>query len=110
MKRIVPLLFVFALVLIAVPDAQANHCVRCEFGDPSFTCIDQRRVGWTECFIDENHLCHNAGVQCTDNPNAAPLASEYTVAVVERLDEPATTPAETQIASTDAVQQPIAGR
>jgi hypothetical protein len=63
-------------------------------------------LGWTECYSDE-FGCQISGDRCYGHPIAqlsTPLAAEYAVASVERLDEPQTAAAETIVADADAGQ------
>jgi hypothetical protein len=93
MKRTASLLIVLSLVVLAAPAAMAdNTCYICRF---SFaTCRPATATStnaWTDCF-SEDGICELRGSPCTPSLSAsaavpAPLASDYKVASVERLDE-----------------------
>ena len=107
-KRIV-LLSAAALfvVLSAVPDAMANHCFRCKFVayEQEFDCVPVfgSTPGRPICETD-GITCQTSGNQCTlHTASVPPLASEYTVAFVERLDD-AGDAAETRVAPTQVAQ------
>ncbi|HEX9983559.1 MAG TPA: hypothetical protein VGF69_09855 [Thermoanaerobaculia bacterium] len=92
MKRTASLLIVLSLVVLAAPAAMAE-CFICRFSYA--TCRPATATStnaWTQCF-SEDGVCELSGSPCTVSPSAsaaipAPLASDYRVASVERLDEP----------------------
>lgn len=112
MKRMIPLLFALSIVFIIVPDAEASHCLRCRFAQPSTECVVAVFGGWTDCFINQEGLCENGGTLCTHGFAETPLAAQFTVASVERLDAVAAdAKAEvTRLASADEKPQPATER
>jgi hypothetical protein len=92
MKRTASLLIVLSLVVLAAPAAMAE-CYICRFSYA--TCRPATATStnaWTQCF-SEDGICELSGSPCTVSASAsasipAPLASDYRVASVERLDEP----------------------
>lgn len=107
MKRIA-LLTAIALitVLSAAPDAMANHCFRCKLFQQAFSCVPALGTtpGYPICEADD-HTCQTSGTQCaTHTASTPPLASEYTVASVERLDEPDSDSRETLVAQARVAQ------
>jgi hypothetical protein len=100
-KRLIPLLAVIAIAFAAVPDAQA--CVRCQFSVDYSTCKWGTLFGSTDC-DDSTGQCVLSGESCRQSAAAAPLATEYAIASVERIDEPQQ-PAETLVASI-SLEQP----
>ena len=99
MKRILPLVVVAVMLVVAAPAAFANHCERCRVSTTVFQCISSPVLpGQTECFADETG-CRTSGIQCGPHTLASvPLATDYAVASVERLDEPAQPADETRVA------------
>lgn len=104
MKRMIPLLVVL-LAFLAAPTAMAA-CVRCKIRpephvDPP-QCITAIQFGWVTCVEDyENDTCI-LGPACSPHAaDVATLASEFTVASVERLDD-AQSPSRALVASLDA--------
>ena len=102
-KRIAFLVVV--LTVFAAPSLMADHCFRCKIvpaPEVSY-CIyhtNPQFLGWTECYSDETG-CLVSGDRCYGHAVAqlsTPLAAEYAVASVERLDEPHTARAETIVA------------
>lgn len=102
-KRIA--LLVAVLTIVLAPAAMADHCFRCKIvpaGEISY-CIyytnTSFQAGWTECYSDEEG-CTVSGSRCFGHPVQAstPLAAEYEVASVQRLDEAKTAIAATVIA------------
>lgn len=89
MKRILPLAVVAVMFVLAAPAAFANHCERCRASTTVFQCIPSPVLpGQTECYADETG-CWTSGIQCGPHTLASvPLATDYAVASVERLDEP----------------------
>lgn len=86
-KRLIPLL-AFAVVLTTAPSAMAGHCARCL---PSLqTCVSTSNFGFEVCYwyppIQACVLEYPCGPHLQATPE--PLSVEFTVARVERLDEP----------------------
>jgi hypothetical protein len=77
------MLMVFAIVLTVAPMAMADHCTTCRFGN----C-------WPAT-VPAYYFCEDLGATCRltvacGGPHpftAEPLAAEFTVASVERLDQ-----------------------
>ena len=95
MKRFTSLLIVLSLVVLAAPPAMAPECWTCRFSwatcYPASASSTQK---WTQC-TDGDGECYLSGSPCTPSLAAsAPLAFDYQVASVERLDteEPRTEP------------------
>ena len=106
-KRIV-LLAAAALIVVfsAAPDAMAHHCFRCKLFQQEFDCVAATGTtpGYPNCETD-GITCQTSGTRCTPHTaSIAPLASEYTVASVQRLDEPNSGTAETLAAQTQVAQ------
>lgn len=100
MKKQWILLLVLAIALTSAPAAMAAHCQRCR--PLTQSCGPAPNFGYQTCEWDvfENN-CYLV-TACGSHLNAAPsepLASEYTVASVERLDEPNAPADATQVAS-----------
>lgn len=95
-KPFVPLL-VLAVVLAVAPAAMAE-CLRCR---PIQHLCEPTTVGGFEYCVWGTITC-SVDWYCYDQapPTVAPLASEFVVASVERLDEPHTVAPETLVAST----------
>lgn len=94
------LLLVLAIALTSAPAALANHCERCR--PISQSCGIAANFGWEYCEWDvfENN-CY-VETACGSHLGAAlsaPLAADYTVASVERLDEPQPAADATRVAS-----------
>ncbi|HET8772472.1 MAG TPA: hypothetical protein VFP80_01725 [Thermoanaerobaculia bacterium] len=88
MKKIPYWAAVVALLIAAAPSAFADHCERCRSAPPPFECVPVLvRPGQTECIADADS-CWTSGIQCSPHSGRLALAAEYTVASVERLDEP----------------------
>ncbi len=90
-KRLVLMLLTFAIVLTVAPIAMADHCTTCRNGN----C-------WPAT-LPAYYFCEDLGATCKltvacGGPHPfteeVALASEYTVASVERLDEQQPAPAE----------------
>jgi hypothetical protein len=97
MKKQSILLLVLAIALMSAPVAMANHCERCR--PVSQTCILWPNFGFEIC--DDIDGCV-VQFPCGDHPpqlQAEPLASEFTVAAVERLDGPEPAEDTTRVAS-----------
>jgi hypothetical protein len=90
MKTRVSLLLVLVTVLAIAPAAMAE-CKACR--PLKETCLTALNGGWLNCVWDEslnNCVTSNwCGTQAA-SLQVAPLASEFEVAAVERLDEPQT--------------------
>jgi hypothetical protein len=86
------ILLLFAAVILLTSSAviaQPFNCNRC-VPLPTLHCAQAFRVnGFTTCVVDETG-CHLSGEECGPFISAPPLASEYVVAAVERIDEPKT--------------------
>ena len=105
-KRIV-LLAAAALIVVvsAAPDAMASHCFRCKLFQQELDCVAATGTtpGYPVCETD-GITCQTSGTRCTPHSASAPLASEYQVASVERLDEPNSGVAETLVAQNQTAQ------
>ena len=94
MKRMIPLVAIAIVFFTFTPSAQAD-CFQCTIvpAPELRTCYvltSGPLLGWTECYDDE-FGCHRSGDRCTASPSAmTSLAADYSVASVERLDEPTT--------------------
>ena len=99
-KRFIPLLVLTFAVITIAPAALANHCLRCK---PIIEdCGGTTNLGFEICEWDVggcfvSNPCGNHAL-----PELQPLAAEFTVASVERLDEPKTAVSETLVASVEA--------
>jgi hypothetical protein len=105
MKKRLPLFLVLSVVLTAVaPLAMADHCSQC---NPSGTlCRPAGSGGKPNCVVIGG-VCMLSGQTCTGpHPliETEPLASEFTVVSVERLDEPQPAASETRVASLETTQ------
>ena len=90
-KKRVVLLVAVALMIGAAPAALAEHCLRCgwsaQLQEPVCKPAINMFAGWTEC-EDGGGTCSTSGTECEPHGSGlAPLATEYTVASVERLDD-----------------------
>jgi len=99
MKKQWILLLVLAIALTSAPAAMADHCYRCS--PAALACVQATNFGWEYCewTWDNNCIRHTP---CGDHGGdlaALPLAAEFTVASVERLDEPQADASETRVAS-----------
>ncbi|HYI08518.1 MAG TPA: hypothetical protein VEK57_05580 [Thermoanaerobaculia bacterium] len=96
MKKRILLFLVVAVVFATAPDAMAV-CYRCNVdkicvtGGPFGYQICRDGVGGGHCYLDAP--CGSLAGE------VEPLAAEFTVASVERLDEPQTAASETLVAS-----------
>lgn len=90
------------VVLSAAPDAMASHCLRCKWvaGAQEFDCVPVSGSTPGRPFCETDGItCQTSGNQCAlHTASITPLASEYTVAAVERLDEPSSGSSETLLA------------
>lgn len=96
-KRLVLLFTLFAVVLTVAPIAMADHCTTCRFGN----CRPATVPAYYFC-EDLGATCSLSGACGGPHPfvEEEPLAADFVVASVERLDEPRTVPAdETRVAS-----------
>ena len=106
MKRMLPLLIVVAAFL-AAPAAMATECFRCKIRSLPHTEPPQCKVvtlgiRYYECYEDfDLDDCVLTTSGCTEASASAPvaLASEYTVASVERLDDARPAAQQTLVAS-----------
>lgn len=83
-KRLVLMLMVFAVVATAAPLAMADHCTTCRFGN----CAPATVPAYYFC-QDLGSTCSLSGACSGPHPftEEEPLAAEFVVASVERLDE-----------------------
>lgn len=101
-KRLIPLLLVFAIVLLSAPAAMATHCERCR--PLRQDCIRPTVIaGWEICYWDDfNQVCVHEN-ECAPHEgtlaSAQAFSAEYAVASVERLDEPNAAAHESLVAS-----------
>jgi hypothetical protein len=89
-KTLIPLL-ILGFVLSIAPTAMADHCTRCKtFVDGTRQCWFAVTGGYPFCEVISNN-CVFTGTLCTGphpfTDEAEPLAADFTVAIVERLDE-----------------------
>jgi hypothetical protein len=105
-KRLVLLLMVFAILLTMAPVAMADHCQTCRFGN----CRPATVPAYYFC-EDLGATCRLTGWGC-GGPHPfveeqEPLAAEFLVASVERVDGRQPAPAdETRVASLEAPETP----
>ena len=97
-KRLVLMFMVFAIVLTVAPLAMADHCTTCRFGN----CRPATVPAYYFC-EDLGATCSLSGWGC-GGPHPfteeEPLAAEFIVASVERLDDRQPAPSEqTRVAS-----------
>lgn len=102
MKKRLVALVVLALIVVAAPAALADHCVRC-FNNQ---CSIAFTGGALSCTITTSGACRTSGTCSGPHPfiEEEPFAAEFTVALVERLDEPQTAAPETAVASLETTQ------
>ncbi len=100
MKKPLLVLLIVALALAAAPVALADHCVTCRFGNCGFATTG----GYQSC-TDLGSTCSLSGSCGGPHPfteTEEPLAIDFVVASVERLDEPQQpVTAETRVASAE---------
>lgn len=93
MKRMVPLVAIAILLLTVAPAAQAIDCWKCKAFPVAQIkrCVEAFgvRPTFTECYDIGEDDCETAGEECDPETAAISLATDYRVASVERLDEPA---------------------
>ena len=101
MKKRLILLVVLALVVAVAPAALADHCVRCR----NNACAIAFTGGALSCTVTGG-TCTVSGTCSGPHPfiDEEPFAAEFTVALVERLDEPQTAAPETAVASLETTQ------
>lgn len=108
MKTRLTLLLMLALIVLATaPVAMANHCKICR---PLWeACSQNATTGWTNCVWDEStNKCITSGSCSHTAALLQPLAAEFQVASVERLDEPQANTNETRVATLETA--PTAAR
>jgi hypothetical protein len=103
-KRIVPLGFAFAILLSYAPNLFANHCYGCKIRPEPHTeppsCVRRLNFGFQVCTPDvELDTCETSLPCGSHSASVAPLASEFAVASVERLDEPKAAESATLVAT-----------
>ena len=109
MKRALPLLFAVAFLLTIAPIAMADHCYRCrsrpfQQGEPA-NCQINPNFGFVTCTVNVVEDTCTLTTACGDHASlVTPLASEFQVASVERLDEPQTAASDTLVAAVHAIQ------
>ena len=99
LKRMV-LLLVVAIVVAGAPEALASHCLRC--APPQARCVTAVIPnGYATCEWDVfENTCYLADPCGPHGGFTAPLADEFQVAAVERLDDgPQSNPTEIRVAS-----------
>jgi hypothetical protein len=104
MKRAISLLFAVAILFTIAPIAMADHCNRCrsrpfQQGEPA-NCQISPNHGFVNCTVDVVNDTCILSTACGDHAAlVTPLASEFQVASVERLDEPQTAASDTLVAA-----------
>lgn len=95
-KRLVSLLVLTIVLTLAAPIAMADHCKRCVNNE----CATAFTGGKANCAVI-NGVCTLSGTCSGPHPRIEeePLAAEYFVASVERLDEARPASTETRVAS-----------
>lgn len=102
-KRLLSLLVLMVVLTLAIaPAALADHCRRCAGSIPNQTCAIAVTGGKPTCFVSGG-TCTLQGLTCT-GPHPfietdEPLAADFFVASVERLDDARPAATETRIAS-----------
>lgn len=92
-KRLLTLLLTVALTAVIAPAALAD-CYKCQIVPAPqvryCTAATNPLIGNTECYSDETG-CYLSGPRCSPGSFAAttPLASDFQVASVQRVEEPA---------------------
>ena len=103
-KRMIPLLFVIGILFTIAPIAMADHCYRCrsrpfQQGEPA-NCQINPNHGFANCSVDVVNDTCILTIACGNHAAlVTPLASEFQVASVERLDEPQTGASDTLVAA-----------
>jgi hypothetical protein len=112
MKRAMFLLFAVAILFTIAPVAMADHCYQCrsrpfQQGEPA-NCQIRWNHGFANCTVDvPNDTCILTN-PCGDHAAlVTPLASEFQVASVERLDEPQTAASDSLVAAVHNPQPSI---
>jgi hypothetical protein len=104
-KRLIPLLMVVGMTM--APSAMASHCERCGVQGTEPACKPAVLIaGWATCVVDAS----GCWVADPCEPHGAALnalATEFTVASVERLDEPNAKPSEPLVASLETTTERI---
>ena len=106
-KRMVLLAGIVMIALSAAPDAMALSCERCRFYPVwgEWACITPPPLlGGYEFCSEGGWWCETSGEYCPPTGGGAALASEYTVASVERLDEPDRAASATLVAQNEIAQ------
>ena len=94
-KRLISLL-VLAIALTAAPSLMAQDCLKCR--PIQHTCVPTTSGGFDSCYWANDCIIGDYCGALTES--MPPLASEFQVVSVERLDEPQQAkPAETRVAS-----------
>ncbi|HEV7767561.1 MAG TPA: hypothetical protein VGQ76_21350 [Thermoanaerobaculia bacterium] len=96
-RRLISLLILVLVLAIAAPIAMADHCRKCNAAQ---RCAIAATGGYPSC-DDSGASCVLTGQKCT-GPHPLveeTFAASFTVASVERLDEPRTPASETRVAS-----------
>ena len=98
MKKHLILLLVVAVALTSAPAAMAQ-CQKCK--PAILACADVETGGWEFCkwTVENNCYYHTPCTSLLAAAPSEPLAAEYTVASVERLDEPQAAASEALVAS-----------
>jgi hypothetical protein len=104
MKRAIPLLFAIAILFTIAPVAMANHCYGCKIRPEPHTeppsCVRRLNYGFAVCEPNyETDSCDTAFPCGSHSTAVTPLAAEFEVASVERLDEPQTGASQTLVAA-----------
>lgn len=100
-KRLIPLL-VLTLIIATAPAAMANHCLRCK--PVIMDCGGTLNFGFEFCEWDISGCV--VSDPCGDHfaMDTQPFAADFTVASVERLDEPNPDASKTLVASNETPQ------
>jgi hypothetical protein len=108
-RRTIPLLFVLGILLTIAPAAMAHHCWGCKIRPLPHTeppsCVVRLNFGFAICEPNEETDSCTQSMPCGSHMAAmTPMAAEFKVASVERLDEPQTPASDTQVARAQAPQ------
>jgi hypothetical protein len=110
-RRTIPLLLVLAILFTIAPVAMADHCYRCrsrpfQQGEPA-NCQISPNHGFVTCTVNVANDTCTLTTACGDHASlVTPLASEFQVASVERLDEPQTAATDTLVAAVRTTTAP----
>lgn len=109
-KRTIPLLFVLAILITIAPAALANHCLGCKIRSLPHTeppsCVTRLNFGFAFCEPDyDNDTCITDFPCGSHSAAMTPLAADYHVASVERLDQPRSAANDSLVARAET-QQP----